>query len=377
MKRARGIFKFYLVEKEPNFKLYISPINFDPRSPLFPISYPKGYSKELAERIGLYYTQGMPMDTWAVNEGRLSEDAFLKQAEAVLCERKAMLDSEMNRFDKGIMFCYFESVDIIQHMFWRYTDPSHPLYEKNAPKEYKEMIESWYVKMDDILGDVLGRMREDDKLIVLSDHGFGSFRRAAHVNSWLKANGYLYLKNEYADSGAELLADIDWSKTKAYAIGFGAIYVNQKGRERDGIVEAGPEAQALKAEIAGRLEGWTDGEAGRRIVQKAYLREEIFRGPRASDTPDVYIGFNEGYRASWQTAMGGVPNVLVEDNLKKWSGDHLIDPNLVRGVIFANKEISGNDPSIYDITPTVLKVIGYDEESLKACDQSAVTIPAP
>ena len=364
-KKMKGIFKFYLVETEPEFKLYISPINFDPRNPFFKISYPKRYSKELADNIGLYYTQGMPMDTWAVNEKRLTEKPFLEQVNEVLREKRTMLDFELDRFKKGVLFCYFESSDIIQHMFWRYTDPEHPLYRENAPQEYKEIIENWYRKMDDTLGTVLERIDEEDILIVLSDHGFDTFRRAIHVNSWLRKNGYLVLKNPDGESGGELLVDIDWSKTRAYSIGFGAIYINQQGRERDGIVKPGRETEILKKEISQKLKQWVDEKYNKPIINNIYLKEEIFWGNYVSETPDLYIGFSIGYRASWQTALGGVPKDLIEDNLKKWSGSHLFDPNLIPGVIFSNKPIAKENPSIYDIAPTILKLIGYDKKELK------------
>jgi len=367
-KKAKGIFKFYLVEVSPEFKLYISPINFDPRNPFFQISHPGSYSKELAKNLGLYYTQGMPMDTWAVNEKRLTEEPFLEQANEVLIEKKAILDYELNRFMRGVLFCYFESSDIIQHMFWRYTDPDHPLYEENAKDEYKEMIRAWYRKMDDILGSVMKRIDKDDMLIVLSDHGFDTFRRAAHINSWLRKNGYLELKNNQAESGRELLLDIDWSHTKAYAIGFGAIYINQQGRERDGIVRPGRETELLKKEISMKLKEWRDEKYNQQVVSKVYSREEIFWGDYAGQTPDLYIGFNTGYRASWQTALGAAPKELIEDNLKKWSGSHLFDPNLIPGIIFSNKQIMKDNPSIYDIAPTVLKITGYDEGKVADCD---------
>jgi len=364
-RKAKGIFKFYLVETEPEFKLYISPINFDPRSPLFPISYPADYSKELTNNTGLYYTQGMPMDTWAVNEKRLTEKPFLEQAEIILDERKAMLDFELNRFSKGILYCYFESPDIIQHMFWRYIDVRNPLYEKDMPQEYKNTVEVWYKKMDDVLGRVMVNMGQKDTLIILSDHGFSSFRRACHINAWLRKNGYLYLKNPEAVSGAELLQDIDWSKTKAYAIGFGAIYVNQSGREKEGIVSPGPETEGLKNEIAKKLSNWQDEKYNEKMVSRTYKREEIFWGDYIQDTPDLYVGFNKGYRASWQTALGAVPEEVIEDNLKKWSGDHLIDSALIPGVVFSNKQIKKEKVSIYDITPTILATIGYSEADLK------------
>lgn len=363
-KRARGIFKFYLAETGPGFKLYISPINLDPRDPFFPISYPQNYSRELAGMIGLFHTQGMPVDTWAVNEKRLGEKELLEQIDSVFRERRFVMDEELARFKEGLFFVYFDAADITQHMFWRYRDERHPLYEKDAPAEYKEAIRNCYIKLDAVVGDVLAGLKGGDTLIVLSDHGFGTFRRAAHINSWLKANGYLKLKKDQARAGGELLQDVDWSSTRAYSIGFGAIYINQKGREGQGIVEPGSETERLKAEIAAKMRSWTDDENNEPVVKNVYTKEEIFWGPYAGQMPDLYVGFNIGYRASWQTALGAVPEVLLEDNLKKWSGDHLFDPKSVPGVLFTNRRVKTKAPSIYDIAPSVLKLIGYTEEEI-------------
>lgn len=364
-KKIKGIFKFYLVQTQPEFKLYISPINFDPRAPFFQISYPKDYSRELAGKLGLYFTQGMPMDTWAVNESRLPETAFIEEAEEIFKDKQAQLDYELKRQKNGILFCYFEGSDIIQHMFWRYIDPRHPLYEKDAPAEYKEMIETWYKKLDTVLGNAAKQLGPEDTLIALSDHGFNTFRRTVHLNSWLRENGYLQLKDEQSAQGAELLRDIDWSRTRAYAIGFGSIYINQKGREADGIVQPGEESERLKKEISQKLRAWSDDKYNQPIVSRVYPKEEIFWGKFAPQTPELYVGFNIGYRASWQTALGAVPAGLIEDNLKKWSGDHLFDPGLVPGVIFSNKKITVEAPSIYDLAPTLLKITGKTADELK------------
>jgi predicted AlkP superfamily phosphohydrolase/phosphomutase len=368
LRKAKGIFKFHLVGIEPDFKLYISPINFDPRNSLFPVSSPKGFSKDLVERIGLFYTQGMPLDTWAVNENRLGEEAFIEQLNDVIREKKAILNSELDRFKEGIFFCYFGSSDIVQHMFWRYIDPKHPLYEKNAPKDYREMINIWYKKLDIILGSVMERLNEEDVLLVLSDHGFNTFRRSVHLNTWLRKNGYLELTDPSASEGAELLEDIDWYKTKAYALGFGAIYINQEGRETNGIVKPGRDTEQLKDELTKKLKKWRDDKYKTNIIHEIYQKEDIFWGDHVNDMPDIYVGFNAGYRASWQTALGSVPETMIEDNLKKWSGSHLCDPNLVPGVLFSNKKLVKDNPSIYDITPTILGLIGYDKDRLKLCN---------
>jgi predicted AlkP superfamily phosphohydrolase/phosphomutase len=364
-KRMKGIFKFYLVQIEPEFKLYITPIQFDPNDPPFPISYPADYSRQIAQKLGPYHTQGMPEDTWSINELRLTEKELLEQTEEIFKEKKSLLDYELGRFQEGVLFSYFGMTDTIQHMFWRYTDPGHPLYEKDASKEYKEMIRTWYKKMDAVVGEVLKKIGKDDTLIILSDHGFNTFRRAVHLNTWLKENGYLFLKDPQASEGEALLADIDWSKTKVYAIGFGALYINQQGREAQGIVEPGEEATKIKKELIHKLSSWLDEKYKQPVVYYIYKKEDIFKGRLADEAPDLYVGFNIGYRASWQTALGAVPKDLIEDNLKKWSGDHLFDPNLVPGVIFTNKIITKESPTIYDMAPTILKMAGLEDRKTK------------
>jgi len=369
LKKAKGIFKFYLSQVKPHLKLYISPINFDPRDQFMPVTHPKSYGKELVNKIGLFYTQGMPMDTWAVNELRLMEDAFIEQAGVVLKEKKAMLDYEMKNFKSGILMGYFESPDIIQHMFWRYIDTQHPQYKANQPQAYRTVIYDWYQKMDSILGDVMSNMSEEnDIIIVMSDHGMDTFRRSAHINSWLKENGYLFMDKDHKDADGEFLIGIDWSKTKAYSLGFGAIYINQEGRDQKGSVKPGEETDALKEEISKKLMIWTDAKNKQKIINKVYDGTKIFWGDYANEAPDLFIGFKLGYRASWQTALGAAPKGLIEDNLKKWSGTHLNDPALVPGVFFTNKKIAKEDVSILDIAPTVLSHIGYNNEELVAID---------
>jgi predicted AlkP superfamily phosphohydrolase/phosphomutase len=368
LKKVRGVFKFYPVEVEPDLRLYVSPINYDPRDPVYPISYPKKYSQELAEAIGWYHTQGLPIDTWAVNENRLDEEALLEQAEEVFAERKSMLDYELEKSDKGILYVYFGSPDTVQHMFWRFRDEDHPLYDKDAPEEYRTKIEQWYEKLDGVLGEVMEKVGDEDLLIVLSDHGFNTFRRSVNLNTWLRKNGYLQLKDPQAAVGGELLAEIDWSKTKAYAVGFGGIYLNLEGREGQGVVKPGEEAEVLKNELAKKLEDWLDEKTGKSVVSRVYDGKEIFWGEEAKGMPDLYVGFNVGYRASWQTALGGVPEELIEDNMLEWSGTHLVDPELVPGVLLVNKPGVKEKPSILDVAPTILKYVGFEGDKLAGED---------
>ncbi|HUK14037.1 MAG TPA: alkaline phosphatase family protein [Thermoanaerobaculaceae bacterium] len=368
MSRMHGILRFNLVSLEPYFKLYASPICIDPRKPWFPISYPADFARELAHDLGLFSTRGMPFDTWALNEARLSEDAFITHATDLYEERVRLMEHELARFENGVFYVYFEYPDIIQHMYWRVRDPGSPTYEKNFPPRVAAMIDDCYEKMDAVVGLALAQLRAGDTLIVLSDHGFTDFRRVAHVDSWLRDHGYLVLRDG-ADEGEPLFANVDWSRTRAYALGFGGIYVNLRGREPQGIVEPGPDQEALRREIADGIRGWTDPKDGAAVLHAVYLNEQIFKGPEAAHAPDVYLGFSKGYGASWQTALGAAPRgPLVEDNLKKWSGTHLVDPPLVPGILFVNRPITKADPTLYDLAPTILRFIGLSDARLAAED---------
>ncbi len=360
-KKIKGILQCYLVETKPELKLYVSPINYDPRDPFFPISSPPGYAKELAEHVGLFYTQGMPSDTWSLNENRLAEDAFLSRVNGVTDTKERMLDLELSRVQRGLVYAYFEATDVVQHMCWRYIDPASPLYEPHGL--HHDAIATTYEQMDAVLGRVMKQLGPHDVLIVLSDHGFGPFRRAVHLNAWLHAHGYLALKDPQASSGGELLKDVDWTKTRAYAIGFGAIYLNQQGREGQGIVKPGAETEALKKELIDKLSAWRDGADT--IISRVYPREEIFWGPHAEEAPDLFVGFHPGYRASWETALGAVPHEQISDNRKKWSGDHLFDPALVPGILFSNHRIAEEKPTMYDLAPTILHALGVGDEAIQ------------
>jgi len=352
--RIRGICRFYLKDVYPDVELYCSPINFDPRNPVFPISYPKRFSKELSKKGGLFYTQGMPYDTWALNEGRTDFDIFLQQANFVLARKEKILKDELSAFKGGVFFFYFEYSDSIQHMFWHF---------KNMPDSaYKNVVLECYRRMDNILGWVMNHIDNDTTLIVLSDHGFGEFNRAVNINSWLRDNGFLYLKDNRQDS-KDFFEDVDWSRTKAYAIGFGGIYVNQAGREAEGIVLPGEETEKVKKDIIERLSKWHDPKTGDLVVHKVYTKKEVFSGKFNQDSPDLFAGFNIGYRASWQTALGAVPKDSISDNVKPWHADHMFDASLVPGILFINRKVSFKDsPRIIDVIPTILNKLGIKNE---------------
>jgi predicted AlkP superfamily phosphohydrolase/phosphomutase len=359
MTSVKGIVRFYLASVEP-LELYQSPVNFDPRSPAFPISYPSGYAKELSKELGMYHTIGQAEDTWSLNEGRVSDETFLQQCERVIQEREAMLKYELARFENGLLVISFDTPDRIQHMFWRYYDPEQPLYDAEQAKKYQNVFPRLYQTMDRILGDAMASISEDTTLIVLSDHGFSNFRTAVHTNAWLKEQGYLVFKPT-AKTGemSEFFDGVDWSKSKAYAAGLSGIFVNLQGRERNGSVSPS-ELRAVQDEISRKLLGWVDPKTSTPIVHKVYRMDEVYEGPYTDRAPDLMVAFEEGYRSSWQTALGSTPTVLMEPNAKRWSGDHCVEPSFVPGVFLSNRKINTETPRIIDIAPTILKLFGIE-----------------
>lgn len=356
-KKIDGIVRFHVNQVSP-LKLYVSPVNFDPNKPAMPISYPNNYAKEIAHEIGLYHTLGMPHDTWALNEGRIDDLTFLEQAKTIQSEKEGILKKELGRFKSGLLIMYFGSSDILSHMFWRAVDKKHPLYNDQEAKMFGNVIRRYYKRMDEVVGEIMKSLDDKTVLLILSDHGFNTFRRAVHVNAWLRDQGFLVLKDNTQKEGRELLADVDWSKTRAYSVGFGGIYINQIGREKEGIVSPGPESEKLRDELIQKLAGFKDPLTQHPVVKHIYKKEEVFWGPYAEIGPDLFIGFDAGYRSSWQTALGAVPAITMENNLKKWSGDHLCDPSLVPGVFLVNRNVRINNPAMVDMAPTILALFG-------------------
>jgi len=355
--KVKAIARFLVSQIEPHFEMYLTPLNIDPEKPALPISHPFIYSIYLSKLLGSFITLGEANDTWALNEGALKEAAFLELTYSNHMEWEAMLFNALSKTKKGAVICVFETTDSIQHMFWRYLDKAHPALQAGSSELSPQVIEDLYRRMDDLIGRVTAKLDPRSALIVMSDHGFKSFRRGVNLNSWLYLNGYLKLKDGKTTSD-EWFRDVEWERTKAYALGLGGLYINQKGREANGIVAAGEETRALKVELIRKLNGLRDEAAGDVAITEAYDRDKVYSGPYAGNAPDLIIGYNQGFRASWDSVTGKVDSTVFEDNIKAWSGDHCIDPRHVPGVFFFSRKIEAKTPSIMDVAPTVLTLFG-------------------
>jgi predicted AlkP superfamily phosphohydrolase/phosphomutase len=360
LQSVSGIARFYVRQLEPGLEFYVSAVNFDPAAPLFPVSSPADYAKELSEKIGLFSTLGMAEDHNGLNNGRLDEAAYLEHCNLVLKERERVAGFELDRFSEGFFFMLYDTPDRVQHMMWRFRDREHPGFENDLASEFATRIEEHYQRCDALLAPVLGKVDENTLLIVLSDHGFGSFRRAFDTNTWLWQNGLLALKdNRKPGEGlGEGFSVVDWSKTHAYAVGLGGIYLNLKGREGAGIVEEGTEAERVRHAIETGLAGFPDKATQKPAVRNVSRREQLYRGAFACNAPDLLVNFHSGFRVSWQSAVGGFSRELIEDNTRRWSGDHIVDPEAVPGILFMNRAARHNHARIIDLAPTVLNYLG-------------------
>ncbi len=369
--KVRGACRFLLKEASPHFKLYQSPINLDPDRPALPISHPFTFAPYLAKTQGRFCTLGLAEDTWALNERVIDENDFLKQAYLVHEERKSMFFDSLEKTRRGAVVCVFDITDRLQHMFWRYLEADHPANEGKDVEKHRDALRDLYVRMDELVGETMNRLDPETLLLVMSDHGFKSFQRGVNLNSWLQQREFLTLKEGELQS-PEWFQSADWSRTRAFAMGLGGIFLNVKGREGMGILTAGEEVDRVKQEIINGLESLVDPVRGVRAIQKVYDAKEAYTGPYAADGPDLIVGFTPGYRVSWESAVGSVTADVFSDNVRSWSGDHCVNPPDVPGILFSNRPFEKSDPSIMDIGPTILDLFGIpvpafcDGESLMA-----------
>jgi predicted AlkP superfamily phosphohydrolase/phosphomutase len=358
--RLRAAVRFYLKSLDPSFALYVSPLNLDPISPALPISSPSSYARDLARATGRFYTQGMPEDTKSLKGGVLTPAEFLQQARLASGENERQFRYVLDRFDDGFLFYYFGHVDQVSHMMWRAMDPGHPAYNAATDAPFRTVIPDLYAGLDAVVGRVLDRMRRDDLLIVMSDHGFASWRRTFNLNAWLRDNGYLSVRDESAGEpdAASMLSHIDWRRTRAYGLGLNGLYVNLRGREAYGIVP--PDGRdALLTEIAARLLRTTDPSTGTPAVTKVYRSDRTYGSAGFRDiAPDLIVGYARGVRNSDESAVGAVQREVMTDNVSPWSGDHCMDPDTVPGILLTSRALRKPAPTLQALPASILDELG-------------------
>ncbi len=343
-----GICRFYLQEVSPNFRLYVTPVNIDPSDPAVQITEPEKFIKEISQDLDLFYTTGFQEDHKALTNGVFSDDEYVTQTANVLEERFNLLNYATTNYDDGLLYFYFSSTDLQSHMFWWDSNDKHPLRSPVGAKHYFEHLQSVYSRMDKMIADILKRYGNDALVMVLSDHGFANFKRQFGVNTWLRDNGYLYPGNCNS-----ILKDADWTRTRVYGLGINGIYLNLKGRERDGVVQPGPQSEQLLDELTAKLMAIRDTN-GQPVIRNVYRSSRVYQGSETALAPDLVLGYYRGYRASWTTCLGDTEPEILSDNKSAWSADHCSDALEVPGVLFCNRPIKHASPALMDLAPSVL-----------------------
>ncbi len=361
---VRGMTRFYLRQVRPEFELYAAPINFDPTAPAMPISTPDDYAAELAEASGMFYTQGMPEDTKALTEEVFRSEDFVAQArlagKEIAEQYRHVLAEFQERATPRFLFYYFGNLDQISHVMYRPIDPDHPAYDPAVDAPFGTVVEQLYREADEIIGYTLDNLEEGARLIIMSDHGFAPWRRAFNLNTWLKDNGYLVLRNPRSKN--ELFTGTDWSQTRAYGVGFNGLYLNLEGREKRGIVTAA-ERDALLDEIKAKLLAELDPATGTAAITKVYRSDEHYQDRGHLDIgPDLQVGYARGTKLAGESTLGEITQEVIFDNTDQWSGDHSMDHETVPGILLTDQPLAKPATSLRNLAASILAEFGIEEE---------------
>lgn len=352
--------RFYLRGVRP-LELYASPVNLDPLRPALPISSPAAFAAELARATGRFYTQGMPEDTKALTAGAFDRDEFLRQAAITAAENRRQLDWLLGEFTGGLLFHYFGHIDQVSHMMWAPMDASHPAHDPAADAAYADVVPRLYVEADSIVGATMDRLDDDGLLIVMSDHGFTSWKREVNLNTFLRERGYLAMDRSARQEETAYFPGVDWSRTQAYALGLNGLYLNLRGREPVGVVPADQRGLVLD-ELSTALLRLTDPATGEPVVARVYRRDEVYEdGDHPDLGPDLIVGYAKGYRGSNESAIGQVTNTMITDNLSAWSGDHAMVHDAVPGVLFTSRPLRRRVVSLRELPGALLAEFGIHD----------------
>jgi predicted AlkP superfamily phosphohydrolase/phosphomutase len=360
-----GTVRFYAKRLRPDFQVYASPVNISPAAPAMPLGSPEDFVSELFDELGFFYTQGMPEETDALKDGVFDDDDYLKQVALVQDDNRRMVRLALDRFEPGdATFVYLSDIDLQCHVLWRHEDPKHPdasphpAHDPATARRHARDIERFYRDVDGEVGEIRRRLPEGTLLIVMSDHGFQPYTRKLHLNAWLRDEGYLALK-EGKRTGQIVTGDVDWSRTRAYGLGFNGLYLNVAEREGEGIVRL-EDAERLAAEISAKLEALRDPQGGARVVLRVDRAEDVYSHERRGEGPDLVVGYDRGYGTSDESTLGEITDAVMEDNRSRWSGNHLMSPDVVPGVLLVNRKLGGSDYDLTDVTATLLAHYGIE-----------------
>jgi len=356
-------------------------------------TYPAGLFKEI-EKMGYLLDYSGDMVPYTDDK-----TDYIEGWKRVVEARKKTSLRLMQEYEWDFFMTVYKCTDEVQHHFWRYHDNSYPDCPEDQRQRYGTVIEEFYQKVDQAVGEQVALLDKNSIVIIMSDHGAGPLHKHFNLNRWLIQEGHMGLKRmrylglaRYPYSylyykilrrvgingidwtvprhlpravrkkidprlGLDTSTLIDWKRTKAYMGNMTeqGIYINLKGREPEGIISPGYEYERLREELAEKLLSVKDPETGAKIVERVFKKEELYQGPYADKAADLYFLLKD----NWTYILDGTlyRNALVSP-ANPVSGTHRMEGILIMaGDVFKNG-ITLKETSIMDIFPTILYAMG-------------------
>jgi predicted AlkP superfamily phosphohydrolase/phosphomutase len=308
--------------------------------------------------------------------------AFLTALHRLITARADLFEEILIAERPDLTVAVFTATDRVQHAFWAQAAlPDGPPERRSW--RFGPAVRDTYRRLDDALGRLVAAAGEDATVMVISDHGFGDLEGDLNLNAVLEDLGLLVVDRPYVpptspwerlldrlppflsrrEPGTQVppsvFGDIDWSTTRAYSRGlFGCIWLNLRGREPNGCVEPGPQADELLQRITDRVLGLRAPD-GRPAIDAVFRGDELYHGPLAEEAPDLVV-VPRDYR--WMTRAGreiGEPGVVFGPAAVNHSGNHRMNGVLVAG----GPGIACKTPPLLrllDVTPTALALLGIE-----------------
>ena len=334
------------------FRLYVTPINIDPPAPACGLPNPGNSSRDVpatwdcsTRRVSRKTTRPCPTACSPTTSSQAGRDGARGAA--------ALLDYALENYDDGLLFFYFSSTDLQSHMFWWDSDAKHPVRSPGRGEKYFGHAAGLYPaagRGGRRSGRRYGRQGDDHR----DERSRLRQFRAAVQPQFLAARLRLSRPARlHVDPGR----DVDWSRTRAYGLGINGLYLNLKGRERDGIVEPGHEREELLEELAGRLEAVRDID-GRQVIRASTARTRCTRAATRSHRSDRRL------QPRLPRFVGHVPR---RPDRRRLAGQRLglerrplLDASEVPGVLFSNRPIAAPNPALVDLAPSILTEFGLE-----------------
>ena len=293
-------------------------------------TYPPSIASEL-ESMGYL----IDIDAWQARENR---QKFLDEIFWALNRRAEAMFKYYAQESWDLFVAHFMDTDRLHHFLWgdvERGDASHTAW-----------FNQFYARVDEIIGELVSRLYSDTLLMIVSDHGFCALQREVHLNFWLQQMGLL----SFASPEPMQLRDLD-PRTRCYSLLPGRFYVNLKGREREGCVQAGAEYEQVRRDVADALMEIRDPDGGAPVIDRVLMREEAFFGDDLDAAPDLMAVPAQGY----DLKGGFEKRVLFEPS--PVNGTHTFDDALW----FANAPgLASDDATVMDILPTMMALLGLE-----------------